>query len=76
MNIDQEYTPIDRDRGAAYVAYTGRPDHAVVRLQFQERYGYEPADVFEDGPYTMVGPAPERVEDIDLYDWEDDNDQQ
>lgn len=66
--MDQSYMPINRDRGAAWVAYTGRPDHAVVRDKFHDRFGYYPDEVREDGPYTLVGPTPDRVEDLDLYD--------
>lgn len=76
MAADPNYEPINRDRGKAWVAYTGRPDHAVVRDKFHDRFGFYPNEVLEDGPYTLVGPTPDQIDDVDLYDWEDDDDQQ
>ena len=66
------FKPINRERGRAWVAYTGNPDHAVIKMQFEARYGFEPDDVHEENGTTFVGPAPERVLEIDLYDEEED----
>jgi hypothetical protein len=66
--MDQQFfVPINRDRGAAYVAYTGHPDLEVVQLQFLERYGFEPDEVFEEFGITFVGPTPDRVLEDDLH---------
>jgi hypothetical protein len=68
------YEPINRDRGAAFLAWTGNPDLAVVRSRFLARFGQEPEQIFEDGPYTLAGPTPDQIDEIDLYDQEDNND--
>ena len=69
---NNQVVPIKRDRGRTWVAYTGNPDHGVIRDKFEDRYGFAPDDVHEEYGITFVGPAPERVDEIDLYDYEED----
>lgn len=58
MDQDVFVVPINRDRGPGYIAHTGDPDHDVIRLQFQQRFGFWPKELFVEFGVTFVGPAP------------------
>jgi hypothetical protein len=68
---DQFVIPINRDRGKAYIYHSGNPDHETIRLQFLDRYGFEPEEIFQEFGYTVVGPAPDRIEAMELDSLED-----
>lgn len=83
-----DYTPIDRDRGPAYIGYTKEeiknkkgkvigsdfPDELTVRLQFDARYGAQPEKIeIVTANLMLVGPVPE-LSIEERFDFEDRDD--
>ena len=61
-----EPKPINRELGPAYVGHSKPVDLELARLQFEERYGYQPAEIIDMKYNLLIGPVKEKErEDYD-----------
>ena len=56
--------PISRELGPAYVGHSKPCDLELARLQFEQRYGYRPAEIVDKKYCVLFGPLMES-EDYD-----------
>lgn len=64
--------PINRDRGPGWITYTGSVSHYWIGQQFIKRFGFEPAEIYQEGFYTFIGPTPDQEFEFDQDEDEED----
>ena len=55
--------PINRKLGPAYVAHSKPVDMEIATLQFEERYGYQPAEIVDKKYCLLFGPITEEQDE-------------